>query len=528
MSEQHPNQPAIQAAITAMASVTVEPTSLVSYQSNGKLLALGSQTLLQGCNALPAEVKWEAVLIDDQAVEIKGFLGAFTLTLTDKFDQVTTHTADAILDLHQSPLLKVELLPPGYFHSADGQFSAELTEDLQNLTGEFQKPKYFDYDSSICAHSVHGKIACQNCIEACPAEAIISVAGKIEVNPNLCQGGGSCATVCPSGAIRYRYPTIRDQGKRVQEMLKAFREHAIESSVESPVVLFHTEGHSPEIDNPNAQSLLPVAVEELASVGMDLCLSALAFGAGQVVLLVDDSVPQRSVHSLTQHLSWLQTVLIALNLDPNRVSCCDSGSTLPVIASDLEWIPMEQSVPRGKREAILLALDHLVAQLKPAALEVELPAPAPFGEAIINAEKCTLCLACIGACPGRALQDGSNREVPEVFFIENHCLQCGACVQTCPEDAITIRPRMLLDREQRIRSKVLNQDTPFACISCGKPFAPTSVIHKMQEKLKGHHMFDNDRALDRLKMCEDCRVVDVMQDPQAMGGQFNPLKNFDQ
>ena len=37
-------------------------------------------------------------------------------------------------------------------------------------------------------------------------------------------------------------------------------------------------------------------------------------------------------------------------------------------------------------------------------------------------------------------------------------------------------------------------------------------------------MFTNARALDRLKMCEDCRVVDIVQDADAMGGKFNPQK----
>jgi ferredoxin len=185
-------------------------------------------------------------------------------------------------------------------------------------------------------------------------------------------------------------------------------------------------------------------------------------------------------------------------------------------------------MPIAKRGAILQALDHLVTRLKPAVDRAELPASAPFGEAIIDAGKCTLCMACVGACPGRALQDGSNREIPEVFFIESNCLQCGACVQTCPEDAVSLAPRLLFDPESRKRSRALNSDTPFACIACGKPFAPTSVIARMQDKLKDHYMFASDRALDRLKMCDDCRVVDVMQDPEAMGGQFDPHKRFRQ
>jgi ferredoxin len=132
-------------------------------------------------------------------------------------------------------------------------------------------------------------------------------------------------------------------------------------------------------------------------------------------------------------------------------------------------------------------------------------------------------MACVGACPGKALQDGSNREMPEIFFIESNCIQCGTCVQTCPETAISISPRMIFDREKRNRSRALNQDSPFVCISCGKAFASTSVIHKITGQLKDHYMFQSTRALDRLRMCEDCRVVDIVQDPAALKGDFDPL-----
>ena len=91
---------------------------------------------------------------------------------------------------------------------------------------------------------------------------------------------------------------------------------------------------------------------------------------------------------------------------------------------------------------------------------------------------------------------------------------------------MSLAPRLLFDRETRTRARALNRDIPFACIACGKPFAPASVINKMQDKLKDHHMFGSQRALDRLKMCDDCRVADIVQDPEAMGGQFDPLKRF--
>jgi hypothetical protein len=35
-------------------------------------------------------------------------------------------------------------------------------------------------------------------------------------------------------------------------------------------------------------------------------------------------------------------------------------------------------------------------------------------------------------------------------------------------------------------------------------------------KLQDHAMFQSERARNRLRMCENCRVIDVVQDSEAM------------
>ncbi|MCB1831674.1 MAG: hypothetical protein KDI35_16685, partial [Gammaproteobacteria bacterium] len=54
-----------------------------------------------------------------------------------------------------------------------------------------------------------------------------------------------------------------------------------------------------------------------------------------------------------------------------------------------------------------------------------------------------------------------------------------------------------------------------------------SVIDNMQVKLAGHRMFRSERARQRLQMCDDCRVADIVQDPEAMedGGIINSPLN---
>ncbi len=80
------------------------------------------------------------------------------------------------------------------------------------------------------------------------------------------------------------------------------------------------------------------------------------------------------------------------------------------------------------------------------------------------------------------------------------------------EDAIQRQPRFVYDAGLRRETRVLNEDEPFDCVSCGKPFATTRVIESMRDKLAGHWMFQKPEALKRLEMCEDCRVKDMFKD----------------
>ena len=123
----------------------------------------------------------------------------------------------------------------------------------------------------------------------------------------------------------------------------------------------------------------------------------------------------------------------------------------------------------------------------------------------VDKDKCTLCMSCVGACPASALQD--NPLLPQLRLVEANCVQCGLCAKTCPEGAITLQPRLLLAPERK-QPRVLNEAKPYACIRCSKPFGTLKGIEAMIGKLAGHAMFQG-AALERLKMCGDCRVIDI-------------------
>jgi len=65
----------------------------------------------------------------------------------------------------------------------------------------------------------------------------------------------------------------------------------------------------------------------------------------------------------------------------------------------------------------------------------------------------------------------------------------------------------LLTAERR-QPRVVNEQPPYACIRCGKPFGTLKGVEAMLARLSGHAMFQG-AAAERLKMCGDCRVIDI-------------------
>ncbi len=182
----------------------------------------------------------------------------------------------------------------------------------------------------------------------------------------------------------------------------------------------------------------------------------------------------------------------------------------------------------GKRSRAFLALRHLHDKAPQPVDRLPLPPGAPFGSVTVDTGGCTLCLACVGACPTGALLDDETR--PWLGFKEDACVQCGLCRNTCPESVITLEPRLNFTGEA-MEARALNEAEPFNCIRCGKPFGVRQSIERIAEQLAGKHsMFQGSEQIERIMMCEDCRVVvqfESGQDPFAAGPRPTPRTTDD-
>jgi len=438
--------------------------------------------------------------------------------LADLFD-IPSGFFDQVLDCGDAPRIAAAVKPPGYYYAgADADAQAAAIAAIPEHIGEFEKPKYFDYDAAICAHGRSGIGGCTRCIDACPTAAIVSHGESVEVNPHLCQGHGTCAAACPTAAIQYTYPRAAEQVELLRALLKSLREHNANRGV--TVLIFGDENGRAAVESCAAElpgHILPFMVEEIGAAGLDLIASALAYGANRVCLYAPPGVPAQARDSLHRDLGIIDAVLQQtgcasryraeiiddLNaLDGDGDSDGDGDGDGVVIDAVATFAPAG-----GKRTVIRAALSFFAEVGSCAPEAAALPAGSLFGNLSIDVDACTLCMACASVCPAAALQAGGD--TPALKFIESNCVQCGICARACPESALELESRLHFDARFTSTPRELKVEAPFCCIKCAKPFATRAMIARMTCKLKDHRMFAAPEALRRLQMCEDCRVKDL-------------------
>ncbi len=470
---------------------------------------------------------------------LSGHLGAFE-AIVDKYApvQVSSRTnfemgqqktdgvkvnADLVVDVStDEALVTAPEKRDGYFHPDIGNpmLVQKALFEITDLVGEFEKPRYIKYDPEICVHARSTQVGCSRCLDVCPTGAITSGNDEVMIDPYICAGCGSCASVCPTGAAKYELPA----GNFIYERLKLLLDTYSETGGENAILLVHDTRHGEDMISVMARmgrglpaNVLPFAVNEVTQIGFDFMSVALGYGAEKIHILTGPGNVGET-NGLLGQIELIEAISSGLSYGENRVSIIDltdPDALADVLYDRFDLPPMAKGdfiAMGGKREIVNLAVNHLHEHAPSPVDLVVLPTGAPFGTIEVNTDGCTLCLSCVSACPTSALKD--NPDAPQFTFTETNCVQCGLCKTICPESVITLKPRYNFTDEGR-SAKIVKEEDPFECVKCGKPFGVKSSISKMVEQLTGHSMFSDDNALDRIKMCPDCRVVDIFDAPNT-------------
>src|SRR5436190_7701823 len=549
------------AALIAAAAEPIPDVAQVSFNSEGIVLIYGRDEQAIEAGSLLKEHLDVTVLIKPPAAltparvtdfpvvkgsirSAQGHLGAFELTVDDYAhptpssrgalsfgrgrDGAVSH-CDIVLDLSGGvPLFTAPDLREGYLRADPGDPAGVLKAVLKarDLVGTFDKPRYVSFTAELCAHARSSIVGCRRCLDLCPTGAIAPAGDHVAIDAHICAGCGQCATVCPTGAAAYALPSAQALLHKLRALLTAYDA----AGGNQPVVLIHDGTHGTPLIDALARfgdglpaHVLPLEVNEVTQVGLEAVAACFAYGACALRFLIR-AKPRHDVAGLMKTLALAEPILVGLGFASGRATTIETDDPDALGAALRAFKPGEPCPrPSGflqlghKREIRRLALRELHRAAPNPIDIVALPEGAAFGGVDIETEGCTLCLACVSACPTGALSD--NPERPMLRFSEDACVQCGLCAATCPEKVIRLRPQLDF-RAATATPRVLKEEEPFHCIRCGKPFGVRSTIERITAKLAGKHwMFPNStQRLDVIKMCEDCRVFAITDeglDPHA-------------
>ncbi len=537
------------AALLHHAALELAPTPVLSIKSEGVALIYGNDQsaidaarrledklnvtvlLVPGADVVPPRVT-DLPVLQGRIRTAKGHFGTFELIVDDYATPSPSSRArlefgvardgarsrcDLILDLSGgTPLFTAHELRDGYLRPDPGSIAAvdAAIEKAATLVGEFEKPRYVAYRAEICAHSRSRKTGCTRCIDLCPAGAIASAGDKVAFDPYVCAGCGSCAAVCPTGAAGYTMPSAADLIHRAAALLEAYAD----AGGKNAVLLVHDTRHGEPLIEATARfgrglpaQVIPFAVNEVTQLGLDFFASCFALGAAAIRMLAA-AKPKHDLAALAQQMGLSEAILSGLGYGSGRLGLIETDDPETLAAAlYVKWPAAaaagQSFAPLGEKRGLMrLALAKL-HQAAPAPIDVlPLPKGAPFGGLAVNVAGCTLCLACVSACPTGALAD--NPERPMLRFTEDACVQCGLCKNTCPEKVIELVPR--IDFRAVVQSPVtVKEEEPFHCVRCGKPFGTKSTIERIIGQLAGTHwMYGDATMVRRMRMCADCRVVE--------------------
>jgi ferredoxin len=547
------------AALLAAVAEPIPDVPLVRFESEGVTLIYGrDERAIEVANLLKDHLDVTALITPPAAVvpprvtdfpvvqgriaAVKGHLGAFEIRV-DEFARPAPSSraalafgptrdgavsrCDILIDVSGgAPFFPAADLRDGYVR-ADPDAAEEVMRAVlkaRDLVGSFEKPRFINFYEELCAHSRSKIVGCKRCLDLCPTAAIAPSGDHVTIDSRICAGCGQCAAVCPTGAAAYALPPSDVLMRKLRTLLTTYREAGGESSI----VLFHDDAHGEPLIDALARfgdglpaNVLPIAVNEVTQIGLETIAAVFAYGASAVRLLLRARA-RHDIAGLTRTIALAQTILVGLGFGADRVATIETddpstlGTTLRDVAPKQGASEPSSFLPVGlKRSVLLFALRELQRTAPAPVAVLALPEGAPFGSVELDVEGCTLCLACVSACPTGALSD--DPEQPLLRFTEDACVQCGLCKATCPEKVITLIPQLDFGAATAT-ARVLKKEQPFCCIRCGKPFGVKSTIERVAAKLEDKHWMFSGAAkrMDILKMCDNCRVAVISQED------FNP------
>jgi len=429
-----------------------------------------------------------ATLHPDEINDINGHIGKLSVATTKllrgdlQTDQIVWQNAPAFA-MKQSGV---------YDPSVDGW--DKVIDTLYKNSNIYHYKNYVHYDPNICQYNERIlSETCGKCEEVCPTVAIVKIDEQkhLEFSDIDCHGCGGCVSVCPSGALDFTQMP-RDALIEVASFYKNHKILLLPSGVEIDDVLL-------------PKGVLPLGIDGRKYLH-EAHFMTLLQKSGNAVIFYTDFVSKGTGDAIR-----IINEIFDRKYSKKAIYICQNKEELEKALSKAESIEecrfdFDDSGMR-KRESFTYRLAHLVGDDNLGV--VETGEHIHYGNIVINEDKCTLCMSCVGACNVAAFT--AHPEDQTLKFNPSICTNCGYCEVVCPEDeCLSIVYDKLALRPDYFTKNTMAQDELFACVECGVEFATKKSIEKIASMMIPR-FGDNEAKIRTLYCCAECKPKVMLQ-----------------
>lgn len=372
----------------------------------------------------------------------------------------------------------------------------QILQILNEKSPEFRYKNSITYDSQICDYHHRRDEICAKCSEICPTVAIL----KDDENKELvfshidCIGCGRCVGICPTGAI--------DSAKMPRN---AFLQVA--KLYENKKILIIPQNLDlQDLSVKLPQNTLILSLYTLNFLSLTHFLTLLQTSGANLAIFD----PQNSADGPLCESIDIINQIYELKFKTRAVSLIQNQNELESALSNLQFIEnskfnlVEANLSKleifSKRLSFLVGNDNLGV--------VKSGKFITHGKISINENSCTLCLSCAGACNTGALFADANDN--SLKYNASLCTACGYCVKSCAEkDTINLQIGQIELKPEYFSHQILAKDSLFACIECGKEFAPSKAVMKIAEMMMSK--ISDPVTQKTLYCCGDCKAKIMIQ-----------------
>ena len=380
-------------------------------------------------------------------------------------------------------------------YEISGLKDEKVLEILNAKSPKFRYKSFTQYDSSICQYHERRSEICGRCAEVCPTVAIL----KEDETKHLvfsaidCTNCGNCISVCPSGSLD---STLMPQSS-FATIAKLYKDKI--------ALIVSEEINLEELSISLPQNVLPFVILAPHLLSQTHFLTLLQ-ESGASVILYSKSLGkgEKDAISILNQIYELKFKEQAIHHAKDKAGLEIALKKAKLIDGSQHSIN-EYALP--KREIFAKRLEFIVGENDLGV--VKSGEMIRYGEVAINAETCTLCLSCVGACNVSALV--ADKKTNSILFNPSVCTACGYCELSCAEkNTISLEVGKLALKPESFVYSELAHDELFACVECGKEFATKKAVEKIAAIMQPR--FGNDRAkIKALYCCADCKAKIMVQ-----------------